>query len=190
MPPVLEGRHVLVQRLPVVGDDDDPALGGELPRDALPLQAPRVGVPGHGLFLLGLAEALEQPDAAAVGVEGVDVVDDDELVAVPVELDVHAERGGVALDPARLAVEHRPHRAALGQPAGADQDQQVEVPLGEGAGGTPPAARRSSDGAPCAAGRWRRFFLRGHGVSPRGRSGRPAGPIPALQGDPHFDLDS
>ena len=74
----------------------------------------------------------EQPHAAAVGVEGIDVVDDDELVAVPVELGVHAERGGVALDPARLAVEHGPHRAALGQAPGADQDQQVEMPLGEG----------------------------------------------------------
>jgi hypothetical protein len=28
-PPVLERRHVLVQRLPVVGDDDDPALRSE-----------------------------------------------------------------------------------------------------------------------------------------------------------------
>ena len=89
-------------------------------------------MPGHGLLLLGLAQALEQPHAAPVGVEGVDVVDDDELVAMPVELGVHAEGGGVALDPAGLAVEHGPHRAALGQPAGADQDQQVEVPLGEG----------------------------------------------------------
>ena len=84
------------------------------------------------LALLGLAQALEQPDPAAVGVEGIDVVDDDELVAVAVELDVHAERRGVALDPAGLAIEHRPHRPALGQAAGADQDQQVEVPRGEG----------------------------------------------------------
>jgi hypothetical protein len=41
-------------------------------------------VPGHGLGLLGLAEALEQADPTAVGVEGIDVVDDDELVAVAV----------------------------------------------------------------------------------------------------------
>ena len=116
-----------------LADDDDPASGGELPRDALPLQAAGVGMPGHGFLLLGLAQALEQADAAAVGVEGIDVVDDDELVAVPVELDVHAERRGVALDPARLAVQHRPHRAALGQAAGPDEDQQVEMPLGEGA---------------------------------------------------------
>src|SRR6516162_9874239 len=45
----------------------DPAFGGELPRDALPLQAPGVGVPGHGLFVFGLAEALEQANAASVG---------------------------------------------------------------------------------------------------------------------------
>ena len=91
-----------------------------------------VGVPGHGLLLLGLAQALEQPHPAAVGVEGIDVVDDDELVAVAVELDVHAERGGVALDPARLAVEDGPDGAALGEAPGPDQDQEVEVPLGEG----------------------------------------------------------
>ena len=59
-----------------------------------------VGMPGHGFLLLGLAQAFEQADAAAVGIEGIDVVDDDELVAMPVELGVHAERGGVALDPA------------------------------------------------------------------------------------------
>jgi hypothetical protein len=41
-------------------------------------------VPGHGLLLLGLAEALEQADAASIGVEGIDVVDDDELIAVAV----------------------------------------------------------------------------------------------------------
>ena len=86
-------------------------------------------MPGHGLLLLGLAQALEQPHAAAIGIEGIDVVDDDELIAMPVELDVHAEGGGVALDPAGLAVEHGPHGAALGQAPGADQDQEVEMPL-------------------------------------------------------------
>jgi hypothetical protein len=34
-------------------------------------------VPGHGLLVLGLAEAFEQADATAVGIEGIDVVDDD-----------------------------------------------------------------------------------------------------------------
>ena len=90
-------------------------------------------MPGHGLFLFSLAQALEQANTAAVGVEGIDVVDDDELVAVLVELEVHPERGGVALDPARLAVQDGPDGAALGQPPGADEDQQVEMPLGEGA---------------------------------------------------------
>ncbi len=114
-------------------DDDDPAFGGELPRDALPLQAAGIRMSGHGFFLLGLAQALEQANAAAVGVEGIDVVDDDELVAVPVELEIHAERSGIALDPARLAVQVGPDGAALGQAPGTDEDQQVEVPLGEGA---------------------------------------------------------
>ena len=91
-------------------------------------------MPRHGLFLLGLAQAFEQPHAAPVSIEGIDVVDDDELIAVPVELGVHAKGGGVALDPARLAVaEHRAHGAALGQPPGTDQDHEMEVPLCEGA---------------------------------------------------------
>ena len=90
-------------------------------------------MPGHGLFLFGLAEALEQPHAGSVGIKRIDVVDHDELIAVPVELGVHAKRGRVALDPARLAVaEHRAHGAALGQPPGADQDHEMEVPLCEG----------------------------------------------------------
>jgi hypothetical protein len=45
-------------------------------RDALPLQTERAGVPSHGLFLLSLAQALEQPDSTPVGVESIDVVDD------------------------------------------------------------------------------------------------------------------
>src|SRR5271157_524394 len=60
VPPVLKRRHVLVERLPVVGDDDDPAFRRELPRDALPFQAARIRMPGHGFLLLGLAQALEQ----------------------------------------------------------------------------------------------------------------------------------
>src|SRR5436305_432169 len=96
----------------------------ELPGDALALEAPGIGVPGHGLRLLGLAEAFQEPHATAVGVEGIHIVDDDELIAMAVELGVHPEGGGVALDPAGLAVEHGPHRAALGQAAGADENQQ------------------------------------------------------------------
>jgi hypothetical protein len=34
------------------------------------------------IFLLGLAQALEQPDAAFVGVEEIDIVDDDEAATV------------------------------------------------------------------------------------------------------------
>ena len=65
-------------------------------------------MPGHGLLFLGLAQALEEPHAGSISVKRIDVVDHDELVAVPVKLGVHAKRGGVALDPARLAVaEHR-----------------------------------------------------------------------------------
>jgi hypothetical protein len=90
-------------------------------------------VPGQGFLLLGLAQALEQANSATVGVEGIVVVDDDEFVPMPVEPGVHAERGGVALDPARLAVQGGPDGAALGQAAGADEDQQMEMLLGEGA---------------------------------------------------------
>ena len=133
-------------------------------------------------LLLGLAQAFEQPHPAAIGVEGIDVVDDDELVAVPVELDVHAKRGGVALDPARLAVQHRPDRPALGQPAGPDQDQQVEMPLGKGAeillqplvGGQMQHLVGLSPAA----------FFRGRHGDLRCRSGAGKGRIRALQGDP------
>src|SRR5262249_9739194 len=104
----------------------------KLARDAVALQAPCVGVPGHGLLLLGLAEALQKANPAPVGVECVHIVDDDELIAVAIEPDIHAEGGGVALDPAGFAVEDGPDRAALGQSPGPDQDQEMEVPLGEG----------------------------------------------------------
>src|SRR5262249_46329720 len=116
---------------PVVGDDGDPTPGHELARDALPFEAPSVGVPSHRLLVLSLAETLQEPHAAAVGVEGVHVIDDDELVAVAIEPDIHPEGGGIPLDPAGLAVEDRPDGAALGQSPGSDQDQKMEVPLGE-----------------------------------------------------------
>jgi hypothetical protein len=50
---------------------------------------------------------------------------------VAVELHVHAERGGIALDPAALSAQRRSYRAALGEAARADQDEQMEMPLGE-----------------------------------------------------------
>src|SRR5262249_52716067 len=65
VPPVLEGMYVLVESPPLVRDDRHPALGRELLRDPLPLEAPGVRVPRHGLLLLGLAETLQQPHAGA-----------------------------------------------------------------------------------------------------------------------------
>jgi hypothetical protein len=102
-------------------------------RDALTLEAPCVRVPGHSLLVFGLTETLEEPHARAVGVEGVYIVDHDRLIAVAKELDVHAEGGGVALDPAALAAEHRADGAAFRQAARADQDEEMKVPLGKGA---------------------------------------------------------
>jgi hypothetical protein len=69
VPTVLEGGDVAVQGPPVVADDDDAALGHELTRDTVPFQAAGVGMPGDPLLVLGLAQALEQPDAALVGPE-------------------------------------------------------------------------------------------------------------------------
>ena len=89
-------------------------------------------MPGDRFCLLCLAQALEQPHAASVRVEGIDVIDDDELITMLVQFDIHAERGGVAFDPAGLPIQYRPHQAALGQTAGANKDEQVEMPTGEG----------------------------------------------------------
>ena len=87
-------------------------------------------MPGHGLGLFGLAEALEQPHAGSIGVEGIDVVDHDELIAVPVELGVHAKRGGVALDPAGLAVaEHRATERLLASPPAPTRIMRWKCPL-------------------------------------------------------------
>ena len=44
----------------------------------------------------------EELHSGAVGIEGVHVVNHDELIAVPKELGVYAKGGGVALDPAPL----------------------------------------------------------------------------------------
>ena len=58
---------------------------------------------GLGPLNFGLAEALEEPHAGSISVKGIDVVDHDELVAVPVEL------GGSTLNVMNItSVLHRP----------------------------------------------------------------------------------
>jgi hypothetical protein len=47
---------------------------------------PGIGMPGQRLLALGLAEAVQVPDAAAVGVKPINIVADHELAAVPIQL--------------------------------------------------------------------------------------------------------
>jgi hypothetical protein len=99
VPAVLQGGDVIVERLPVVADDDHAAGGGELAGQAVLFQAAGVGMPGDRLLLLGLAQAFQEADAGLVGVERIDIVDHDEAAAMPIKLFVHAKGRGIALDP-------------------------------------------------------------------------------------------
>src|SRR5262249_38861627 len=114
VPAVLQGGGVIVQRLPVVADDDHPAGGGELAGHAVLFQAAGVGVPGDWLLLLGLAQALQEANAGLIGVERIDIVDHDEAAAMPIKLFVHAERRGIAFDPASRVAERGADGTAFG----------------------------------------------------------------------------
>jgi hypothetical protein len=42
-------------------------------------------MPAHRFLVLGLAQALQQPDAGLVGIKRIDVINHDEAVAMPIE---------------------------------------------------------------------------------------------------------
>jgi hypothetical protein len=129
---IFESSHVGVERLPVVAYQRQPTGGGELSWDALAVQDRRGRVPAQGLGSFGLAEGLEQADAAAVGVQAIDIVEYQGLVAVLVGLEVDAQRGGLAAEPADLAAQRLADAAALADAGRAEEQQEVQVPSGEG----------------------------------------------------------
>ena len=86
-------------------------------------------MPGHRLFLFGLAQALEQRrHATAVSIQRINIVNDDKLVAMPVELGVHAEGGWRSSRSNRPCRRAPPHKPALGQPSGAYKVQEMNIP--------------------------------------------------------------
>src|SRR5262249_34562449 len=80
-----------------------------------------------------LTEGLEQANALAVGIEAVDIVQDDGLMAVLVSLEVNAKGGGLAADPADVSAQRLADTAALADPGLAEKHEQVQVPPGQGA---------------------------------------------------------
>ena len=87
---VFQGGHVGVERAPGVADQDHAARGGKLPRDVAAHQSGRLAQPAQRFGRFRLAQGLEQADAVAVGVQAVDVVEDDGQmpVSVPSEVSV------------------------------------------------------------------------------------------------------
>jgi hypothetical protein len=61
MTPVLQCRHIAIERLPIVGDDGHAAGGGELSRDLVAQQGRGIGMPTDSFDRLALGQALEQP---------------------------------------------------------------------------------------------------------------------------------
>src|SRR5207253_2457955 len=69
----------------------------------------------------------------AVGIEAVDVVQDDGLIAVLVSLEVDAKGGGLAADPADFSAQRLADTAAFADTGLAEDHQQVQMSLGKGA---------------------------------------------------------
>src|SRR6266550_5314365 len=83
---IFQGGHVVVERLPIIPYQDDSAGRGELSRDAALTQGWSCRLPGYGFRSFRLAQGLEQANPQTVGIETVDIVQDDGLVPVLVSL--------------------------------------------------------------------------------------------------------
>src|SRR5260370_39789139 len=83
---ILQGGHVLVECLPLIPYQDDSAGRGELSGDAALTQGRSCRLPGYGFRSFRLAQGLEQANPQTVGIETVDIVQDDGLVPVLVSL--------------------------------------------------------------------------------------------------------
>src|SRR6516165_10025720 len=99
VPSILQGCHIAIERLPVVGDDDHAAGGGELLRDLVAQQAWRIGMPTDPLDRLALGQAFEQSYSVSAGIQAVQIVQDDGLVAMTPQRAVEAENRGVTIAP-------------------------------------------------------------------------------------------
>src|SRR5216683_2220525 len=86
MATVFQGGHVGVEGLPVVAHQGHSAGGGKSARDALAMQDTGGCVPTERFGLLRLGHALEQANAATVGIKAVDVVEDEGLMPMFVGL--------------------------------------------------------------------------------------------------------
>src|SRR5262249_17833097 len=90
-----------------------PAGGGELPREVVWRQGRGRTLPGECFGPFRLAQGFEQANALSVGIEAVDVVQDEGLMTVLVSLEVNAKGGSLAADPADLSPQRLADTAAL-----------------------------------------------------------------------------
>ena len=132
MAAILYGGDIGVQRPPVIGQDGHTAGGSERTRDGGALELGGRRVPGDAFDGIGLAQTLEQPYGRRAGIEAVDVIDDHQLVAVFVEGAIHAEGGGIALEPAGAVGDGLAEELAFGQSGASGQDEEVKMALGKG----------------------------------------------------------
>jgi hypothetical protein len=85
------------------------------------------------LARLALAQGLQEPDAAAVAIEAIDVVEDQGLMAVGVGFEVDAQGRSLATEPAGARAEGLADAAAFADAGRAEEEEQVQVSGGEGA---------------------------------------------------------
>src|SRR5216683_6493165 len=83
---IFQSGHVVVERLPIIPYQDDSAGRGELSGDAALSQGRSRRLPGYGFRSFRLAQGLEQANPQTVGIEIVDIVQDDGFMSVLVSL--------------------------------------------------------------------------------------------------------
>src|SRR5260370_15135516 len=89
-------------------------------------------MPTDGLERFALRQALEEPNAVALGVQAVHVIEDDRQVALFPELAIKTKDRQVAFQPASSAGQGLADDPAFAQAVAADEDQELEMPACKG----------------------------------------------------------
>src|SRR6266851_6605609 len=130
---VFQGSDIGIKRFPVVAHQRYPAGGGELRGHTPTLQDRRRRVPIQGLPRFGLTQGLQEANAAAIGIQAIDIIEYEWLMAMFVSLHVNAQGRGLAADPADVAVQRLANAATLADAGRAEEHQQVQMAGGKGA---------------------------------------------------------
>ncbi|MFT5525290.1 MAG: hypothetical protein ACI9HK_003257 [Pirellulaceae bacterium] len=118
---------VRIMRRAVIANDAHARGRTKLCRNIVSLQSCCGRVPNHLFDWIGLAKAFKKPARRLVGIQRIDVINDDVLVTVLVQLRVHPKGSRIALDPTSPFPNGLTDGLALGQTRSSQNNKQIEI---------------------------------------------------------------